>query len=426
MFRAPRLTQLALHVNDALPARLPHHPWPRPWIFSVLILPLGIYVGFIWTALPFLLGKAGVSVEQIANISALLQLPPVLMFLWTPVVDVKLRRRIWLVLGAIGTALSMWLGCNWMGASHLRLLTAILLAGGVMAALVPAGCGGLMVTTLSVLEQSKASAWNQAGNFGGGFLGAAMVLWLFGHFSAALVGFLTAALVFLPALTALTIAEPPSADTPWFRGRLAELRKEGLALLRAPKRRWGVLLLLAPGSTCAALILLPALASSYRVGGNGVLWTNGVAGGLVLVLGSLCGVFIPGDWDRRITYAGAGLTNALAALVLLTGNRPSVYLSGTLLYLLTTGLCSARFVALVVDVIGSDFADRSTWYSALLSAGTIPIAFMVWLEGKSFHRFGPHGVLWTDMSANLLVLTAVALVFLTHGGLLRAGPATHV
>jgi hypothetical protein len=86
--------------------------WPTPWAFSLLILPLGTYVGFIWTALPFLLRKAGVPVEQIAQIGALLQLPPIFMFLWTPIVDVKLRRRTWLVIAASVTALCMWVACS--------------------------------------------------------------------------------------------------------------------------------------------------------------------------------------------------------------------------------------------------------------------------------------------------------------------------
>jgi hypothetical protein len=33
-----------------------------------------------------------------------------------------------------------------------------------------------MATRLSAPEQAKASAWNQAGNFGGGVLGVAIVL----------------------------------------------------------------------------------------------------------------------------------------------------------------------------------------------------------------------------------------------------------
>jgi hypothetical protein len=63
--------------------------WPAPWLFGLLILPLGIYVGFIWTALPLLLSQAGLTIEQIARINAILQVPPILLFLWTPVVDVN-------------------------------------------------------------------------------------------------------------------------------------------------------------------------------------------------------------------------------------------------------------------------------------------------------------------------------------------------
>jgi hypothetical protein len=123
-------------------------------------------------------------------------------------------------------------------------------------------------------------------------------------------------------------------------------------------------------------------------------------------------LLVPGNWDRRLTYAGAGLSNALAALILLAAFRPSVYFWGSLLYLLTAGLCNARFVALALDVIGPEGHDASTWYCALLSAGSIPVASMIWLEGQSFHRFGAHGLLWTDATANLMVFAIVALAFL--------------
>jgi hypothetical protein len=144
----------------------------------------------------------------------------------------------------------------------------------------------------------------------------------------------------------------------------------------------------------------------------------------VLGLGALCSVLIPADWDRRLTYAGAGLTNAFAAILLLAGNRPSVYFWGTLLYLLTSGLCNARFVALILDVIGPDDRDPSTWFSVLLSASNIPIASMIWLEGQSFAKFGTHGLLWTDAAANLLMFGIVAAVFAAYGLGLRALPSS--
>lgn len=239
---------------------------------------------------------------------AILQVPPILLFLWTPVVDVKLRRRTWPVLGALATALLLLIARQ-IGTTHVRLLTALLFFAGVVVALVPASCGGLMATLLSAAAQAKASGWNQAGNWGGVGLGGVAVLWLVARFSLPAAGLAAATLVALPAILAFTITEPAPVASSWIRG-FAQFRKAALALFRAPRRRWSIFLLVAPGSTCAAQTLPPALASHYGVGATGALWTNGVAGGVVLGLGALCSVLIPADWVRRLTYAGAGLTNA--------------------------------------------------------------------------------------------------------------------
>jgi MFS transporter, PAT family, beta-lactamase induction signal transducer AmpG len=389
--------------------------WPAPWVFGVLILPLGMYIGFIWTALPFLLSKAGIPVEGISRIAAILQIPPLLMFLWTPVVDVKLRRRTWLVLAAVSSSICVFFACPLIGPSHFNLLTALLFLGGAVLALVFTSCGGLMATMLSPSRQAKAAAWNQAGNFGGGVLGAAVVLWLAQRVPLHVVGLAMATLMLLPALSAFTISEPPPVASHWFRGRFREMGRECLAVMRSPRRRWSVLLLIAPGCTCAAQPLLPALASHYGVDANGVLWINGVAGGTVLAAGSLLGLLVPGEWDRRLTYAGAGFTNALSAIILLPANRPSFYLAGTLMYLLTAGFCNARYVALALDVVGPDISDASTWFGALVAIGNIPIVSMIWLEGRMFHHFGAHGLLWTDAAGNLLVFAVVVTVFLSRG-----------
>lgn len=134
----------------------------------------------------------------------------------------------------------------------------------------------------------------------------------------------------------------------------------------------------------------------------------------MLAVGALCAALVPGAWDRRLTYVSAGLSNALAATVLLAANRPSVYIVGSLLYQLTTGFCWARFVALALEVIGPDNPDAGTWYSVLTSAGSLPVACMIWLDGQGFQRFGTHGLLWTDAAANVLVFTVVAVVFVMN------------
>jgi len=398
---------------------------PAPWLFSLLILPLGIVVvGFNFTAFPLLLAQAGVPVDRIASISSIINLPGVIGFLFAPVVDIKFRRRTWLVLASFGTALFACLYFPLIGASHLVLMTALILAGGLITFLVGAACGGLIVKTLSESTQSKAAAWIMAGQLGGGALGAAVILWLAARVPIATVGLCAAALVALPALLAFTIPEPLPLPSAWIRGRLPQIGKELWAVVRSPERRWGTLLLLAPGGTGAAQSLLPAVASHYGVGTSGVMWMNGVAGGEMLALGPLSGALIPGDWDRRLTYAAAGLTNALAAIVLLAANRPSVYLTGTALYLVTEGLCWARSTALMVEIVGIETRDASTLYSVLNAIVTIPLLYMIRLDGFGFSRFGTHGLLWTDAAANLLMFAVVAAVFVVCGlGLRRVSPS---
>jgi hypothetical protein len=153
------------------------------------------------------------------------------------------------------------------------------------------------------------------------------------------------------------------------------------------------------------------------------MWMNGVGGGVLLALGSLSGALIPGDWDRRLTYAAAGLTNALAALVLLVSNHPSVYLAGTAFYLVTEGLCWARSIALMVEIVGAETRDASTLYSVLNAIVTIPLLYMIKLDGFGFGKFGTHGLLWMDAAGNLLVFAVVIGVFMACGLGLRRVPA---
>lgn len=389
--------------------------WPAPWVFSLLIWPLGMIYGFNFTALPYLLAKASVPVDRIATVSAIASLPGVLGLLLGPIVDIKLRRRTWLAIGTFGTAFAACIYFPLIGASHLILMTALIFAAGMVTFLVMAACGGLMVRMLSSTDQSKAGAWIQVGILGGGSLSGAIVIWLAARVSLVATGFCFAILTVLVAYVPFTIAEPAPEPSPWFRGRLVAIGKEIWALARSRERRWGSLLLLSPCATGAAQSLLPAIASHYGVGGSGVMWMNGIGGGAALALGALCSTLVPGNWDRRLTYAAAGVANALAAILLLVANRPTVYLAGTALYLVTEGLCAARSVALIVEIVGPEARDASTLYSLLNAAVSLPFAYVAWLDGVGFRYFGTHGLLWTDALLNLVVFGIVVAVFMSCG-----------
>jgi hypothetical protein len=381
-------------------------------------------VGLNYTALPFLLAKAGLSVDRVATISSIINLPGVLGLVVSPIVDIKLRRRTWLAIGTFGTALAACIYFPLIGASHAVLMTVLIFAGGMVTFLVVATCGGLMVRILSVTDQPKAAAWTQVGVLGGGALSGAMVLWLATRMSLFAAGLCFGILVASLGPLAFTIRETAPLPSPWFHGRFVTIGKEVWGLARSRPRRWGTLLLLAPCSTGAAQSLLPAIASHYGVGGSGVMWINGLGGGGALTLGALASTLVPSTWDRRFTYAAAGVTNALAAFILLVANRPSVYLGGTFFYLATQGLCWARSVALIVELVGPETRDASTLYSLLNAAVSIPVLYVVWLDGVGFRYFGTHGLLLTDALLNFLVFGIVTLIFMSCGLSLWSGRQT--
>lgn len=396
--------------------------WPAPWVFSLLILPLGMIVGLNYTALPFLLAKAGLTVDRIATLSAIINLPSVTGLILSPLVDVKLRRRTWLAIATFGTAIAACIYFPLLGASHVFLMAGLMFAGGMVTQLVGAAGGGLMVRMLSSADQPKAGAWNMAGALGGGALSGAMVLWLASRMALSAVGVCFAAVVAILGFIPFTIPEPAPDPSPWFQGRLKAMGKEISELASSPHRRWSTLLLLSPCSTGAAQSLLPAVASHYGVGGGGVMWINGLGGGAALALGALASTLVPGNWDRRLTYAAAGFTNALAAVLLLAANRPSVYLTGTAFYLTTQGLCWARSVALIVEIVGPKARDASTLFTLLNTAAGVAALYVVWLDGIGFRYFGTHGLLLTDAALNVLVFGIVAAVFINCGLGLRGGP----
>ncbi len=145
-----------------------------------------------------------------------------------------------------------------------------------------------------------------------------------------------------------------------------------------------------------------------------------------MALGSLCGTLIPGEWDRRLMYAVAGAMNALAAIPLLAANRPSVYLVGTILYLITNGFCAVWFTALMAEIVGSEARDASTLFTILNSVGSLPVIYMIRLDGVGYRYLGTHGLLWTDATGSLLVCAVVVSVFAIRGMGLRRVPASQI
>jgi hypothetical protein len=79
-----------------------------------------------------------------------------------------------------------------------------------------------------------------------------------------------------------------------------------------------------------------------------------------------------------------------------------------------------------VEIVRVETRDASTLYSVLSAIVTIPLLYMIKLDGFGFSRFGTHGLLWMDAAANLLMFLVVVVVFLACGLGLRQVSALQV
>jgi PAT family beta-lactamase induction signal transducer AmpG len=390
---------------------------PAPWLFGIVILPYGVYSGFVSTALPYLLRKAGLPVDRIASISALALSPSVWYFFWAPLVDFALRRRTWLILASASSAALLAAAVLQPLPSGLALFTALLVAGMALNMLVGSATGGLMATTMPDNLRGRAGGWYQAGNLGGGALGAGVTLWLAPRIPIAALAWAVAAMAFLPSLAALGIGEPPAGSAPG-REHLGAILGELGAMFRSRRGLMGLAIFMSPMGAAAAMNLFSGIGVDYHASDRTIILINGFAGGILTAAGSLAGGWICDAIDRRLAYAVAALLSALcSAGMLLAPLTERVFAAGVSLYLFTAGIAYAAFSALDLEVIGSAARSAGTQHTLFTASANLPVVYMTWLDGQGYKRFGPRGLLGTDAFSNI---AAAAICLLLIRRSLRA------
>ena len=390
--------------HDAPPARNLAGPGAFFWV----ALPYAIYIGFVTNGgLSLLLRQAGMPVDQVANAIALLGIPSAVYFLWSPLADIWMPRRTWHLLSTIGSAAALAIGAFAL-ARDPHLSVGIFFVGLIFCMLISSAYGGLIASMLTPGSRTRAAAWAQASNLGGGAIGPGIILWLAIHSRAGIWAPLAALLVLLPGVTVLFLKEPKRQPSPAFRDHLQQVGHELKVTCLSPANFVGLLLLLAPPGAGALIGLLPAISPDYHVSGGAVVWINGIGGGLIMAVGCLFGTLVPAATDKRMAYALAGLLNFVPALFLaLAPATYNVYIGGTVVYLFTIGFTSALSMALVLDVVGAVGKSGSLRFSILMALGYVPTAYMTWVEGFASKAWGFRGVPMVEALSSLVDLPLI-------------------
>lgn len=387
---------------EGLERKATGRPAPPSWIFAFLVLPPAVLSnGFVGTALGSLLRGEKMPLAGIASYIAVLQLPSMLYFLWSPLVDFWIRRRTWIALASAGTGLLLWLALQSgrMGGAWQQ---SLLVLATMLVLLIGAALGGLMAEVVAPELKTRASGFFQAGNLGFAALAGGGILYLSEHLARRQFAAVCALMIAVPGLLALTISEPRVHSGGNGLGQtIARVGRE----FKHTFLKWDALPVLlslcAPFGSGAAIGLFSGLAPDYGVSVDEVAWINGLAGGLLMALGASLISLLKLPDDIRPVYAGLGLVNALTLGVLLAGHpRPAIYFSSVVLYMVSVGACYGLFTALVLKLIGAPGKSGGSRYAIAVSIGNAPIYYMTLVDGLGARWFGVKGLPGADMAVS--------------------------
>jgi PAT family beta-lactamase induction signal transducer AmpG len=389
----------------------PSSPKERPWLFGLLIAPNGVLAnGLISGVLFYLLRKQGVDIGRSSQIVALLILPQSIYFLWSPITDFWIRRRTWLIVGAIASALTMAAAFH---GGRLDTATAVLLMflSSCFGQLIVSSCGGMMGTLRSEASRRRASSFYQAGSLAFGALGIFVLASLAAKFSLGPLGWITAALIALPALAALAAPEQPQQSGEGIKQTFACIWQE----FKVTFLRWRAvpytLTMLFPMCSGAAIGLLPGIAQDYGLTGQQMAWMNGIGGALLTAAGAIAATLVPARIRASVAYLSVGILNEATIAILWLGPlHPSTYFVGATLYLFTIGACYALFTAVVLEFLGHSGKSGCARYSIINSLGNVPVAYMTVVDGRGGKLWGARGLAGTDA----VVGTIGAAILLTY------------
>ncbi|HXC94656.1 MAG TPA: MFS transporter [Edaphobacter sp.] len=371
----------------------------RSWLFGLLIAPNAVLAnGIISGVLSYLLRRQGVSIGRSSEIISLLILPQTIYCLWTPITDFWIRRRSWLIVGAVSSAAAMF-AAFYGQRLDTSSAVALMFLSACLGQLVVSSCGGIMGSLRSEVSRRRASSFYQGGSLGFGALGIFILASSAERVSVVTLGGIAAALIAIPSFAAF--AAPDRATN---IGSERTLKQTFSCIWKEVKDtflRWRAipytLIMIFPMCSGAAIGLLPGIAQDYHVTGQQMAWINGIGGALLTAAGALSATLIPARIRASVAYLSVGLINeATIAILWLAPLSPFTYYVGAALYLFTIGACYALFTAVVLEFLGSSGKSGSGRYSVINGLGNLPVAYMTIVDGRGGKLWGARGLAGTD------------------------------
>lgn len=372
----------------------------RRVLFAALYLSEGAPIGYIWWALPTLLKRADVPIDQITGITASVTLIWALKFLWAPVVDTfrssRWGLRNWIVLTQILMGVMILPLLFIPAGAHLGTMTVLLVLHALFASTQDASVDALCIASTPHEDRGGINGWMQVGMLGGRavFGGAA----LYAERWIGQAGILVCLIVVIWFSMSLVIffTREPGRSTEAADDGAARIRTVWDRLVRAFTRRstgFALAFALVGGAAFEAVgaVAGPMLTDlGIEQDRVGLFFALPVV--VAMALGALSGGALSDKFGHRRTVGV--LTAAIAVIVVaLAGAHTTVATVGTgaivgllaTLYLLY-GAVAASSYAMFMDV--TDPRLGATQFSTLMAATNLCEVWATYAVGRAIAARG--------------------------------------
>ncbi len=385
---------------------------PHPWVWAILYFPFGLALGFPSIALGYLGAQAGLGVSTIAGIVGMTFLANGCKFLWAPIGDYTLSRKLWYLVSAILVSL----GLVAMTAIPLSQDTTLLISGLVLMSSIAAtfiafATEGLLAHNAAADGRGRAAGWFQAGNQFGQTAGGGIGLWLVQHSAAPWeAGLALSAIILGCSLPLVRLEEPPRALAgASVRARAGDAWRELAAVMRSRAGRIALILAILPIGTGAAEFLFSAIGPEFHASADTVSAVLGLGGGLAIVVGCFAGGKLADSISKPAAYAAACGLGLVACTVIAFSPRTSGgYAASTLFYTFTLGMVTASFTGLVLSIIGAGAA--ATKINLFFAFNTLFSLGMLRVAGWAHDAWSTNGMLFTEALTGVAALALFAVL----------------
>ena len=383
----------------------PNRTAPPIWMMGISNSSFGLYGGLAFFAIPQMLASQYVSEARIAGITAAALSPNFWAVVFGPMLDVRFSRRWYATLFAGLAALLAVVAV--LNLHHLAILEFALVAGSAAAILSTTALGGWLSTVARKEEENELSAWYNFAYIASmgvstvvaGELMRNLSLWL----AAALVG----AMVFFPTTIFLFIPAP-APDRRLASESFSQFSREVLLLLRRREVLITLLLFLTPCGSFALTNMLGGLGNDFHATPRMVSLAGGLGAIIPGMVGSLLFPLLAKWMPLRLLYLANGTIGGLFTLsLLLLPRAPWTFAAALLGEFLFQAISYTGTVALSFEAIGQNNPLAATTFTFLIAATNVPVAYMLYLDGRAYGFGGVRGSFAADALISIVVCVLI-------------------